>query len=204
MSTVLVAKRREFHPHERLEVQHAKRFTGFRLDEIRSRQDMIRAHVFSSEGDVDSVAGFRVGAIKEEVDTGDVPIDEARGFESRLGCVQIGAVDQQVHVLREATADWSTRPTQAAIAFPPMTAYAMPAVSSAPVARNKRFLTSSTPRMVRSQDCKPSGNIVITLSYHAEESLVRSPPGPERPSWRLGFATTREAKQGVRTLWSSA
>ena len=43
-----------------------------------------------------------VGTVEEEIDAGDVPIDETNDFESRLGRVEIGTKDQHVHVLREA------------------------------------------------------------------------------------------------------
>ena len=48
------------------------------------------------------VAGFCIGTVEEHFDAVDVPIDEARGFERRLGRLQVGAKDEQVHVLREA------------------------------------------------------------------------------------------------------
>ena len=63
---------------------------------------IIRANPFTSEDDVHCVPGFRVGPVEERVNAGDVPIDETSGFESRLGRVQIGAKDQQVHVLGKA------------------------------------------------------------------------------------------------------
>ena len=81
MSAVLVAERREFHPHERVEAQHAKRFRGLRLDHIRSWQGMIRAHSFTREDDVDRIPGFRLRTVEEQVYAGDVPINEARRFK---------------------------------------------------------------------------------------------------------------------------
>jgi hypothetical protein len=42
-----------------------------------------------------------VGTVEEEIDAGDVPIDEAGCFESRFGRVQVEAKNQQVHLLSE-------------------------------------------------------------------------------------------------------
>ena len=46
-------------------------------------------HFFTGDLDANRVPGFRVGTIEEEVDAAEVPIDEARGFESRFGRLQI-------------------------------------------------------------------------------------------------------------------
>ena len=102
MSAVLVAERREFHPHGRSRRNTRNVSAGSESVTSGAGNDIIGSHIFTGEDDVDRIPGFRVRTIEEKIDAGNMPIDEARRFKSRLGRAQIRSKDQQVHVLREA------------------------------------------------------------------------------------------------------
>src|SRR5262249_38479575 len=59
-------------------------------------------HFFASEHDVHSVARFGARSVQKDVHSGNVPVHKTSTGECVYCRVQIGAAQQQIHILRKA------------------------------------------------------------------------------------------------------
>lgn len=99
MHAIFITERNQFHSNQRVEREEAEMFSDFGFQYVGRGRKIIRAHFFACKNNMDRITGFGGRSIEENVQTRDMPINEASGCQSAFCTFEVRAADQQIDIL---------------------------------------------------------------------------------------------------------
>ena len=90
MGSVPVPIRGQLDANEGVQAQHPEPRRRLGLTDVRVRERLVGTNLLVGKDDVDGLAGLRLGAVEEQVDSLAVPVDEARRSQCGACGVEIG------------------------------------------------------------------------------------------------------------------